>query len=138
MKNLLLTKTNFRTTCAEVFHGNDVKLRVRMAICRCEIAVVLSRLYFLYDLLLPAFYGVTEMDNGERENENDNKTERTGNEVTFRPTPRNYCKNCSKIGQCKLALVLLNCFRNRRHLDFCSKVIAILNKKTLLNRSWLR
>lgn len=76
-----------------------------MAICRCEIAVVLSRLYFLYDLLLPAFYGVTEMDNGERENENDNKTETTGNEVTFRPTPRNYCKNCTKLGQCKLSLV---------------------------------
>ena len=78
MKNLLLTKTIFRTTFAEVFHRNDVKLRVRMAICRCEIAVVLSRLYFLYDLSLPAFYDVTEMENGERENENDNKTERTG------------------------------------------------------------
>ena len=63
MKNLLLTETIFHTTCAEVFHGNDVKLRVRMAICRCEIAFVLSRLYFLYDLLLPAFYDVTEMDN---------------------------------------------------------------------------
>ena len=50
MKNLLLTKTIFRTTFAEVFHGNDVKLRVRMAICPCENAVVLSRLYFLYDL----------------------------------------------------------------------------------------
>ena len=62
MKNLLLTKTIFRTTFAEVFHGNG-KLRVRMAICPCEIAVVLSRLYFLYDLLLPAFYDVTEMDN---------------------------------------------------------------------------
>ena len=59
MKNLLLTKTIFRTTSAEVFHGNDVKLRLRMAICA-------------------AFYDVTEMENGERENENDNKTERTG------------------------------------------------------------
>lgn len=109
-----------------------------MAVCRCEIAVVLSRLYFLYDLLLPAFYDVTEMDNGERKNENDNKTERTGNEVTFRPTPRNYCKNCAETGQCKLALVVLDCFRNCRHLDFSSKVIAMLNKKTLLNRSGLR
>jgi len=39
---------------------------------------------------------VTEMDDGERENENEKKTERTGNEVTFRPTPRNYCKIARK------------------------------------------